>query len=414
MNRKQGSKNIIICIFVLFLCGCGNSKTVYNMENYTTSIKDISIPDNVKIIGFGEATHGNVEFQQIKKDIFEALLNNNECRIFAIEGDFGGGYRINKYINGGEGTAKDAVAQLGFAIYRTKEMEELIQWMRDYNDKVSVEQRINFYGYDMQRYDNSKQIVFDYLEKVNSTNLERYIQELSELNDDTVYNQKKSKIKKGMGVAKEIQNELEKNKSEYIKITEKSEYAIACECIKAIIENTKLQTSGTNYSKLRDKYMKNRVNWIYQFEGQHLLFINGHNGHIDKSSSVKGYTSMGKMLTDDYGDDYFAIGSDFSRGKVNVVSADGNRRNILIKNRNKLIQLFESENDNISYLDFDKVEENKELMNIISRKQRMVSLGAQFDNYQKFFKLFYTLKMSPSKAYDAIVIVKTVSPTFIE
>ena len=33
------------------------------------NISDITIPDSVRIIALGEATHGNVEFQQLKLDV---------------------------------------------------------------------------------------------------------------------------------------------------------------------------------------------------------------------------------------------------------------------------------------------------------------------------------------------------------
>ena len=33
---------------------------------YAGDISDITIPDSVRVIGLGEATHGNVEFQQLK------------------------------------------------------------------------------------------------------------------------------------------------------------------------------------------------------------------------------------------------------------------------------------------------------------------------------------------------------------
>ncbi len=61
----------------------------------------------------------NHEFQRLKKDVFDALVNHNNCRVFALEGDFGGCAKVNNYILSDEGTAKEAVTEIGFAIYRT-------------------------------------------------------------------------------------------------------------------------------------------------------------------------------------------------------------------------------------------------------------------------------------------------------
>lgn len=401
---------LILGCIILLLPGCGNKENIA-VNDYVTAISDITMEDNVKIIGLGEATHGNVEFQTLKKDVFEAVLNNNGCKIFAIEGDFGGGLKVNDYIQGGEGSAKEASAELGFAIYRTKQMENLIQWMRDYNEKQDEENRIRFYGFDMQRYDNSKEILFSYLEKAGCTTCEDYKKSLTELNDETVYDQKNSVIKEGKANAEIIQQDLEKNKALYIAATDEKSYSIACECIKAIIENTELQMSSTQYGTLRDEYMKQRVSWIYDFEGQQLMFITGHDGHIDKSSAVKGYTSMGKLLTEEYGDDYFAIGTDFHKGNVNIVTSSGERKNMFIKNQNELTSLFENETNNVNYLDFTKAADNPQLQNIINSRQKMVNIGATLDSYQKILKMFYTLKMKPQDAYDSVIIVNDVTPT---
>lgn len=74
---------------------------------------------------------------------------------------------MNEFILAGEGTAEEAVNALGFGIYRTKQMVELVQWMHDYNAKADDSKKIYFYGNDMQRYDHSKKRLLDYYETVN-------------------------------------------------------------------------------------------------------------------------------------------------------------------------------------------------------------------------------------------------------
>lgn len=50
-----------------FLAGCSSGKAVDNAESYISTVDAMDIPDHVKLIGLGEATHGNVEFQELKK-----------------------------------------------------------------------------------------------------------------------------------------------------------------------------------------------------------------------------------------------------------------------------------------------------------------------------------------------------------
>lgn len=103
----------------------------------------------------GEATHGNAKFQRLKLDVFQILVERYGVRAFALEGDFGGCEAVNRYIHGGAGTAADAAAAIGFAIYRTQEMEDLIAWMQSYNETAKPGEDLCFYGFDMQRYEYS-------------------------------------------------------------------------------------------------------------------------------------------------------------------------------------------------------------------------------------------------------------------
>ena len=121
----------------------------------------MEIPANAQIIALGEATHGNAEFQQLKTDIFKILVENYGVRAFAIEGDFGGCEQVNRYIHGGEGTAKEAAAAIGFKIYQTEQMAELISCMREYNENAPAGEDLRFYGFDMQRYLNSFNFLLD-------------------------------------------------------------------------------------------------------------------------------------------------------------------------------------------------------------------------------------------------------------
>ena len=62
---------------------------------------------------------------------------------------------------GGIGTVKDAVSAIGFAIYQTEEMENLISWMREYNKSAAQGNDIRFYGFDMQRREYNYQYLLE-------------------------------------------------------------------------------------------------------------------------------------------------------------------------------------------------------------------------------------------------------------
>ena len=89
---------------------------------YAEPVENITVPESAKIIALGETTHGNAEFQQLKLEVFKLMVKNNGVGAFALEGDYGGCEQVNRYIHGGEGTAQEAAAAIGFSIYRTEEM----------------------------------------------------------------------------------------------------------------------------------------------------------------------------------------------------------------------------------------------------------------------------------------------------
>lgn len=148
-----GSVLLALSVFMHFGgFGPGESADPEEFASYAGSVQDISIPKEARIIALGEATHGNAEFQELKLEVFKLLVEKYDVRAFALEGDYGGCEQVNRYIHGGEGTALEAAQAIGFKIYSTKEMAELISYMRQYNETAAPGEDLRFYGFDMRRY----------------------------------------------------------------------------------------------------------------------------------------------------------------------------------------------------------------------------------------------------------------------
>ena len=113
--------------------GTGPCADTTEFAQYAEQVEDLKIPEKTNIVALGEASHGNAEFQQLKLSVFQNLVENAGIRAFALEGDYGGCEYVNRYIHGGEGTAEQAAAAIGFAIYRTDEMSDLRSYMRKYH-----------------------------------------------------------------------------------------------------------------------------------------------------------------------------------------------------------------------------------------------------------------------------------------
>lgn len=415
-SKKKPFLMVIIC-FMIVLSGCSNKgKVLDEAEKYISSVNEMNIPDDVKIIGFGEATHGNIELQKLKKDVFEALIKNEHVRVFVIEGDFGGGQEINQFILNGKGSAEDAVNALDYSIYKTEQMMDFIKWMRDYNATASDDEKIFFYGNDMQRYDYSKKGLLDYYEVVNKEAEQKYAVQLEHASNNTMRSLSTKELKEIDQVIDNIIFDLQSNKVAYTEYSSSDKFALALQYAQLMKQRTELFLNEGDYQQLRDQYLADNLQWIVEFEAAHghdKVFFSGHNGHVEKTSaSLAGYKSMGSYLDEIYGTKYFAIGTDLMKSEFQALNRGSDKRkNYKIKNNNGLVDAFSEVEPDIFYVDFEKASRSKELLDIIKSEQKMVNVGDDFRSWQKLVKMFYTIEMVPNKAYDGIIILKEATPT---
>ena len=102
----------------------------------------------------GEATHGSREFYLERARITEELARTGRLRAVAIEGDWSGAERVNRYVRG-EGADRSASQALsGFDafpawMWRNAEFRDLIERLRTINLARPPEQRIGVYGLDV-------------------------------------------------------------------------------------------------------------------------------------------------------------------------------------------------------------------------------------------------------------------------
>ena len=84
---------IILGVFVLLTAtllvlrtGILNTpKHIKGIEEIGISFENFKIPEGVKVVGIGEATHGNAEFQEVKLQMLQKLVNEGSCHAIAFE-----------------------------------------------------------------------------------------------------------------------------------------------------------------------------------------------------------------------------------------------------------------------------------------------------------------------------------------
>ena len=253
--------------------------------------------------------------------------------------------------------------------------------------------------------------MFEYLAKVDEESKQELEAKLQSLTDDTVYTQTKDVNTQAAEDMSVFLAKMEENRADYIAKSAEKSYQIAYLCAECIMQNATIQSGSVTYNVARDQYMADKVTDIMDMEQGERVMISGHNGHIQKKSPNVTYTCMGELLSGEYGEAYYTIGTDFIEGKVNVISGSGNETNIKITAENALKAQVQNLDGNVFYVDVAAAKENAELSEILDSPLRMVSIGNEFSGWQKLLKSFYTTEGVLSDNYDGIIILKTVTPT---
>ncbi len=394
-----GAIVIAVSLFMHF----GGFSTGKNLDpeefaKYAKAVEEIEVPDNAEIIALGEATHGNIEFQELKLSVFKQMVEEYGVRAFVLEGDYGGCEQVNRYIHGGDGTVEDAAEAIGFAIYRTDEIAKLISYMRQYNSSAAEGEDLRFYGFDMQRYMYSFRFLLESCNKlgIDTENIE-VLMSGEDWNDDYSNSVRKEKIAL-------LRTELEGK--------ENSELAI--HCADMLLQYCEIQiaisTNVSGASDLRDQYMAENVEWVLSQEqrrGCKRIFISGHNSHVAKWGS---YDSMGKILSDELGDAYYAIGTDLYKTQCNLPTRSGQRTNQVFYSHDPLAKTAKMAGLDNCWLDFNNIPQNTELSDIVSEYTYIGNLGETYSFIMRLLPPSYRIFQPPATLFDSMIFVVNATP----
>lgn len=397
----------IYCRFGGF--GTGESADTEAFAKYAGQISEITIPEETRIIALGEATHGNAEFQQLKLDVFQIMVETCGVRSFALEADCGCCETANRYIHGGEGTAEQVADALDFQIYKTDEMANLLRWMRKFNEEAEEGEDLRFYGFDMQGYDANYKYFIETAKALGADTAElEKIWNHGELNTEYTGEQRAQII--------------EAVKAELLGM-EKAETAQAVHFADILLQNMELGKTMDDARAgmaLRDKLMAENIMWILGQEearGNSRIFISGHNGHVDQFSSYDDENKyMGHILADKIGEaSYFVIGTDFYKTTNSMPGKRGGRTRFTVYSRDPLAKAAKKCEYDICWLDFSKIPEGSALKSEVTGYCFMGNLGENqmtFLNRMIMRALPYTYRIwgSPASMYDGMIFVTEAHP----
>lgn len=264
-----------------------------------------SLIGDSKVVALGENTHGSSEIFKMKNRLIQYLAAHEGFDIFSIEAGMPESYKLNEYTIHGKGDPKELIAGMYFWIWNTREMLDLVEWMRRFNQP---EPRITYTGFDMQGYAGSMELLRGaftnnrqatlFLEKIDG-NLAKVLT-YSSINIPRI----------DLTIANTITNDLQQLKN-HIDKSGFSEQGKAW-----LDQNVTLlhQYLGQGTLKWHDDCMATNILWINDLNPLSRIVIWAHNGHIQKCDN-----KMGLCLKESLGTDYVSVGFTFYDGAYSAI-----------------------------------------------------------------------------------------------
>lgn len=106
--------------------------------------------DGVQVLGLGEPTHGTSEAFRWKSEVIRALAQTGRLRVLAWEGGFVPGRLLNEAVVFGRGDLGAALHALRLWPWQTREVLDVLTWLRGWNLARPEGERVRFVGVDVQ------------------------------------------------------------------------------------------------------------------------------------------------------------------------------------------------------------------------------------------------------------------------
>ena len=376
--------------------------TISPDSNFTDLEKLIPLLKDKQIIGLGEATHGTHEFFVYKHRLTKFLASNLNFKTFIIEADFAGSQTMNEYVLYGKGDSHDGLLKMGIGVWMTDEFVEMVEWMRAYNSTRKNEDKIKFYGCDMQYPQIAAKKVKEYLAKNQKLNL------LTEGGLDwfinSSYRKKNPKADKKM-----VEQSLAELNHLFENISDSNnrEFQFIKHCKRELEQMLEYKSNN----RLRDKFMAENTEWIYNFENKDKAILWAHNMHI--ANSPIRLTASGYNLKNEFGEKYYSFGFSFFSGNLRAFSTESQKYETykippvsIEKSADKIFNQCSASN---FILDLKSASTNDKINDFLNSELYTRCIGASYFPENNKNRNYYFGKLNST--YDGIIFFKSTNPS---
>ena len=122
---------------------------------------------DARVVCLGEASHGTSEFYRARAEISRRLIEKHGFNIVAVEADWPDAATIDRYVRHRQWRAGEFRAFERFPtwMWRNREFDKFIRWLRSHNEGRAYERMCGFYGLDLYNLNGSMRAVIDFLDE---------------------------------------------------------------------------------------------------------------------------------------------------------------------------------------------------------------------------------------------------------
>ncbi|HEX4712620.1 erythromycin esterase family protein [Phenylobacterium sp.] len=122
---------------------------------------------DARVVLLGEATHGTSEFYRARGEITRWLVENHGFNIVALEADWPDARVLDAFVRYRRAPkgASQAFTRFPNWMWRNREFEGFLEWLRDHNRLRLEGRRAGIYGLDLYSLSASMRAVIDYLDR---------------------------------------------------------------------------------------------------------------------------------------------------------------------------------------------------------------------------------------------------------
>jgi protein-L-isoaspartate(D-aspartate) O-methyltransferase len=289
-----------------------------------------------RIVLLGEATHGTSEFYRMRARVTQALIQQKGFSLVAVEADWPDAGRIDHYVRHRETAPAQWKAFTRFPewMWRNREVEDFVEWLRTYNTHRPYENRVSFHGLDLYSLYTSINAVLRYLDDVDPDAAQiaraRYGCLTPWESDPATYGRMAL-----TGRYRECERDVSAMLSDMLR--SRAEYSARDgERFTDAVHNARVVANAERYYRvmyygsaeswnLRDRHMFETLSELLRARGpQAKAVVWEHNSHIGDARhtemSARGELNLGQLCRESYGSEAYLLG--FGTDSGTVAAAD--------------------------------------------------------------------------------------------